>query len=450
MPTDPNNDRYSVPVQFGEGPYDDFINNNFDNLARETPVAGLIADRPNASNEFAPQRYYATDKHVEYYNTGSSWQIISAYLYPSGTTGADIQAAIDTAKETGWNSRVVLNPAVTYTVTSEIYLKAGVTVDCYNARIEIHEDVNGFFCDHHTKLHNVNIRPTINTYTSDLVQLDTARAGKSYGIGGTNTPTHIDGLLHGGRTQATGLHCIADNGYGIGLGNRFRLKFDRCGQAIHMDAVDGWINTSPVYCDIVQCERGIKTNGGGGHVEYYGALQPGEGYSKNGIVNEANGTLVFRGVVWDAHRFTGSEPILQGSDITIYSPFCNIFAQQGFNSDGAPRQVVFDQNASQSEFMTIQDISNQEWYALDFQGGEFQFGNHNGPTMVTFSPDGDVRHPDANFFLPYKDIQNEQPNGTGETCIATANSSPNNEWSLCVSTDGSTWTVLDGTEVNPS
>lgn len=450
MPTDPNNTRYPMQIPRGEGPYDDDLNAILDDLAVDVPDSGPIADRPAATNEFAPRWYYAADKQILYYNTGSSWQVNSAFRYPAGTLGANIQAAINAAYETGWNSRVVLNPDVTYTTTAEIHLKEGVTLDCYNARIEVQADVNGIFCDHHTKLHNVNIRPTVSSYTSDLIQLDTARAGKTYGAGGINTAVHVDGLLHGGGTQATGLHCIGDNGYGVGLGNRFRLTIDRCGQAIHMDGKDGWVNTSPVYCDIIQCERGIRTNGGGGHIEYYGSMQPGNNYSKNAIVNNASGTLVFRGVIWDAHFFDGSEPILQGSDITIHSPFCNIFAQEGYNSDGAPRQVIFDQNASNPEFMTIQDISNQAWYAFEFDNGDLIFSVHNGADLVKYQSDGGISHPNANFFLPYKDIQSDTPTGVGETCIATANSSPNNEWSLCVSTDGTTWTVLDGTEVTPT
>lgn len=74
MPTDQNNDRYSVPVSRGGEPYDQYHNANFDALATEVPDRGTINNRPSASNSFAPNKYYATDEQIEYINTGTSWR----------------------------------------------------------------------------------------------------------------------------------------------------------------------------------------------------------------------------------------------------------------------------------------------------------------------------------------------------------------------------------------
>lgn len=82
MPTDSNNNRYPVPVPFKGGPYDDDVNRNFDSLAVDVPDSGPIADRPDASNEFAPQRYYADNDGIEHFNTGSSWRAMGADPIP--------------------------------------------------------------------------------------------------------------------------------------------------------------------------------------------------------------------------------------------------------------------------------------------------------------------------------------------------------------------------------
>lgn len=74
MPTDQNNDRYSVPVSRGGEPYDQYINANFDALATAVPDSGPLSERPDPSNDFAPKRYYATDDQIESINTGSSWR----------------------------------------------------------------------------------------------------------------------------------------------------------------------------------------------------------------------------------------------------------------------------------------------------------------------------------------------------------------------------------------
>jgi hypothetical protein len=86
MPTNPANDRYQMPYEYGADNYDEGLNNNLDQLAVDVPAAGTLSDRPDAGQEFAPDRYYAVDKGNEYYNTGSEWQVVSS-LSPSITVG---------------------------------------------------------------------------------------------------------------------------------------------------------------------------------------------------------------------------------------------------------------------------------------------------------------------------------------------------------------------------
>lgn len=74
MPTDQNNDRFSVPVSRGGEPYDQYINANFDALATAVPDRGPVNDRPSASNDFAPNKYYAEGEEIDYLNTGASWR----------------------------------------------------------------------------------------------------------------------------------------------------------------------------------------------------------------------------------------------------------------------------------------------------------------------------------------------------------------------------------------
>lgn len=76
MPTDPNNDYTEIPVERGAGPYDQHVNTAMDTLAQDRVVSGPIADRPNPG-VWSPQRWYATDEHQEYYNTGSSWREVT-------------------------------------------------------------------------------------------------------------------------------------------------------------------------------------------------------------------------------------------------------------------------------------------------------------------------------------------------------------------------------------
>lgn len=121
MPTDPANDRYPVQVARGGEPYDQYINTNFDALATEVPTSGTLANRPAATGEFAPSRYYATDEGTEYFNTGTSWKALS--LSP------EIQAARDghvsvIAQGTGVTDAI--DPATTGTpVQDAVDLAAG-------------------------------------------------------------------------------------------------------------------------------------------------------------------------------------------------------------------------------------------------------------------------------------------------------------------------------------
>lgn len=98
MPTDPQNNYLPVKVPRGGGPYDDFVNNNFDKLTQNRVVSGPIADRPDPGL-WAPQRWYATDEQTEYFNTGSSWEVIDSgekpYYYLSDFDS--LQTAIETA-----------------------------------------------------------------------------------------------------------------------------------------------------------------------------------------------------------------------------------------------------------------------------------------------------------------------------------------------------------------
>lgn len=102
MPTDQNNDRYPVNVPRGGEPYDQYINRNFDSLATDVPKSGPIADRPDASNEYAPDRYYATDEGVEYWNTGASWTSLPIHVDAESYNGfrafssfSDLASAVD-------------------------------------------------------------------------------------------------------------------------------------------------------------------------------------------------------------------------------------------------------------------------------------------------------------------------------------------------------------------
>lgn len=105
MPTNENNDRYDVPVEYNGGPYDTFINQNFDDLAEDVPDSGTIANRPDAGQDFAPQFYYATDERNLYHNSGSQWTTIhptptSTTLYMSDYTTPDDGTTDDSAFET--------------------------------------------------------------------------------------------------------------------------------------------------------------------------------------------------------------------------------------------------------------------------------------------------------------------------------------------------------------
>lgn len=283
-----------MPFERGEGPWNEQMDSNLDQLAVDVPESGSIGDRKNAGQPFAPQFYYAQEQGIWYYNTGSEWLEIGAMRHPEGTTGAHIQAAIDDVAAAG-SGVVALNPSRTYTTTNEIHLKPGVTLQCNHAEIQIDADVNGIFCDVGTNIQDAYLHVTAGTNTSDCITLDTGRIDGGYG--GFDSAVKIRGTtIHGEKTQATGLHCIAV-GNGIGLGNQFHLAINQCGQAIHMDGQTSWINTSPVYCDIVQCERGILSTGSGGNIEYYGTMQSFPDYSKNAIVNDSGGQILYHGII---------------------------------------------------------------------------------------------------------------------------------------------------------
>lgn len=142
MPTDPQNDRYPMDVPRGGGPYDDDLNTNLNKLAVDVPNSGPIADRPDPG-VWAPQRWYATDKDVEYYNTGSSWQSlgtdpttqiipIAAGLTPGdaihpSSSSTPINDAINTVYETG-NAGYVLLPPQTITQSDSVRPRPNVSL----------------------------------------------------------------------------------------------------------------------------------------------------------------------------------------------------------------------------------------------------------------------------------------------------------------------------------
>jgi hypothetical protein len=384
MPTDPNNSYLPIETEYKQDGYHTYLNNGFDKLAKNRRVAGPLADRPNAGQEFAPAWYYAVDDNggTEYYNAGSEWQRLPTIRYPQGTTGAHIQAAIDDVAAAG-SGVVALNPAMTYTTTNELHLKPGVTLQCNDAEIQIDADVNGIFCDVGSCIHDAYLHVTAGTNTSDCIVLDTGRI--SGGYGGFDSAVKVRGTtIHGEKTQATGLHCIAA-GNGIGLGNQFHLALNQCGQAIHMDGQTSWINTSPVYCDIVQCERGILATGDGGNIEYYGTMQSFPDYSKNAVVNDSGGQILFHGIIWDGHRFTGSEPIIQGSDITIITPLSNLYAQS-YNSDGSANQILIDHGQNMMSWENLGQQTRFTWNYTSNGNLELLHGGGSGTPLIQFQP----------------------------------------------------------------
>lgn len=150
MPTDPQNNRYPVPVPRGEGPYDQYINSAMDALATDVPDFGPVSARPAANSEFAPIRYFATDEQTEYFNAGNEWISISGvakglqapqngHIVPIGvglgTADAinpasatnPINDAINTVEATGRGGYVILPPG-NVTQNDSIMLRPGVSV----------------------------------------------------------------------------------------------------------------------------------------------------------------------------------------------------------------------------------------------------------------------------------------------------------------------------------
>lgn len=87
MPTDPSNDRYALPFNYGDEGWDDELSNIMDQLAVQVPVKGALADRPAASDTLAPNYYYSTDQTPVLFsiNINDTWTDIE--LGGGGDTG---------------------------------------------------------------------------------------------------------------------------------------------------------------------------------------------------------------------------------------------------------------------------------------------------------------------------------------------------------------------------
>lgn len=117
MPTDQNNTRYPFPFESGDDGWGDDMSSTMDQLAVEVPKSGLIADRPSAGAEFAPDFYYAEDKQIQYFNEGSTWRALDSRARLLSTFNT-LQEAVDWSKANG-------SPAATVIVDGEFTTSEG-------------------------------------------------------------------------------------------------------------------------------------------------------------------------------------------------------------------------------------------------------------------------------------------------------------------------------------
>jgi hypothetical protein len=443
MPTDPSNDRFDVPVPYNEGPYDEYVNNNFDTLAVEVPDSGPIPDRPAAGNEFAPDRYYATDEGIEYYNTGGTWEVLlsgAALALPG-----EIQQKIDAVAGSAGGT-VLLDSTKVYDEGTEIHVKPHVTLDCLNARLEITGNHNGVFLDQGARLLNADIRVTASgAYDGDAVVLDVARAGK-YGIqqdARTTVTGYIEHSGHFGQgetRESTGLALYPNsqgNGAdGIGLGCTFDVAIYGFGIGIH-GGPNGWVNAPDFTVDVQNCGTHLLIEGAF-NSEVRGAFQPAGG-SKYGIrtlPGSTTGSFIFIGSLWDSGNYDTAA--LDGENITVMGPINWSLVD---NVSGDANQMGIMWRRGQMELMDFERGRRWQWDLTD-QG--VAFGEQGSVTYEVFDYDNNlITAQGADFHTQPRDLSTETPSIAGIIAVHDG-SGTGGAIEVAVSQGDGSWLTMSG------
>lgn len=330
MPTDPRQNRYPIPVERGKGPYDQYLNDNADELAVDVPAAGPLSARPAPTDAFAPRRYLATDEEIEYFNTGTSWVKITAgtaaghYRAKAG----ELQAKIDEANAAG-GGVVMLSPAENYTASNEggeIHVKPSVTLHAPQVEYVIDQDVNGFFIDNYARITgNPYIHCTeAGSYTKAAVLFDQGRCMEGvYGIGfDTKNPASVHAYIENDWTGGQGLKFFAPSG-GISF-VRANVTIRRFGSGIQFDADpgSGYINANRIFASILGSKNLIHVKRGMARNDIWGDLQSATGGATERMFWNESSTIygpTFWGIVFDVYG-NAISPI-EGPNITVITNF---------------------------------------------------------------------------------------------------------------------------------
>lgn len=392
MPTDPANDRFSVPVLYGEGPYDEHVNNNFDRLAVEVPKAGPIADRPNPGAAFAPERWYASDQHVEYYNTGGGWRKIDdrdGAIAPPG----ELQATLDAVAASGSDGYVRLQPGETYDEGAEISVWEGITLDCRGAAFVVSGNYNGLFVDNRAHIHGLDLNVTESGYSSSAIVLDTTRA--SWGDYTRNRGVEISGRLHHSDDRSPGSKGLDIQAIGgaLGIQNYIQLSIFTFERGISVTA-DTYVNGLRFHgCHLHSNGHHVYHEGTGtAEAEFatdiYCVTQSGPNTTAV-VTNETNTTSArLIGEMWDVGTMdtASGASAVDGNLVTIETrdfmarPFADVSPNAG------PGSVVFGWG---NDRQTMIELDTATTWEHVHDAGERRLTRDN-TTVKTMTANGDV------------------------------------------------------------
>lgn len=297
----------------------------------------------------------------------------------------EIQSQIDALASADVEGTVKLRPQQTYDPGAEIHVKPGVTLDFNSAVMDISGDHNVLFLDGRCEVKDIAITVSNTSFSSSVILLSTARAGKYGHMAGTEVKAegHIEGPGPG-NGSGIGIHLLDDNtsgSNGIGMGNRFRVDIESIPTAVKADTgSDGWINAARFRGDYTHCKRYVHHIGSGNGA--FTSTFNCDAQVTNGTVTAfENGTtadsFLWRGQVWDVNNHidtTNGEYAIVGGGMTFVSEHAVSMREE--TDGGASMGYQFH-----PDMIRYVDYATSAHYRLDF---------HQSSNEVVFSRPGNV------------------------------------------------------------